>query len=97
MARFDYAAAAELFPARSSQASRKQPVKYRRFTRAADAIRFAVEDLPAEFLFGAYLEVDEERYDRHAIRRLYDSSDYPLMRREAKESDSAGTQSLKPQ
>jgi hypothetical protein len=69
---FDYDAAAELFP------SRKQ--KSRRFGHAADAIRFAIEELPPEFLLGTCLEVDEERYNNQGIRRLYDSTDYPLVR-----------------
>lgn len=76
---FDYDAAAELFPSRK-QTSRRRPIGYRRFGRAADAIRFAVEELPPEFLLGACLEVDEERYNNQGIRRLYDSMDYPLIR-----------------
>ena len=76
---FDYDAAAELFPSRK-QKSRRRPIGYRRFGHAADAIQFAIEELPSECLLGAYLEVDEERYNNQAIRRLYDSMDYPLTR-----------------
>jgi len=47
---------------------------------AADAVRFAIEELPSEFLLGAHLEVDEERYDGPGIRRLHQSMDYPLVR-----------------
>jgi hypothetical protein len=77
---FDYGTAAELFPTRSRKAAR-QPVGYKRFARAADAIRFAIEDLPPALLLGAYLEVDEERFRGEEIRRLYDSARYPLARR----------------
>jgi hypothetical protein len=82
MAEFDYNAAAELFPTRR-RVPRRQPLGYKRFAQAAQAIRFAIEDLSPELLVGAFLEVDEERYDVDAIRRLYDSAEYPLVRRGA--------------
>jgi hypothetical protein len=79
---FDYETEAELFPSRS-QKIRGQLLGYRRFAKAADAIRFAIEELPSSALVGAYLEVDEERYDGRAIRGLYERADYPLTRRAA--------------
>jgi Arc/MetJ-type ribon-helix-helix transcriptional regulator len=81
MTAFDFSAEAELFPSRA-RASRRQPVGYKRFEHASDAIRFAVEELPAESLIGAYLEVGEERFSGQDIRRLYDRPDYPLPRRQ---------------
>jgi hypothetical protein len=80
MAGFDYSAEVELFPCRNRK-SWRQPFGYRRFAQAADAIRFAIEELPSESLLGAYLEVDEERYDGEGIRRLYNSTKYPFVRR----------------
>jgi hypothetical protein len=77
MSAFDYNAEAELFP---SRAVRRQPVGYKRFARAADAIRFAIEELPAQALAGAWLEVAEERFDAADIRRLYEHANYPLQR-----------------
>ncbi len=79
---FDYNAEAELFPCRNKKSSRRT-IGYRRFGHAADAIRFAVEELAPESLVGAYLEVEEARYDFGGIRRLYESLDYPLTRRAA--------------
>jgi hypothetical protein len=83
MAEFDYDAEAELFPTRRRM-PRRQPLGYKRFEHAAQAIRFAIEDLPAELLNGAFLEVDERRYNSDEIRRLYERDDYPLARRGAR-------------
>ena len=79
MVEFDYSAAAELFSTRRRM-PRRQPFGYKRFSQASDAIRFAIEESPAESLVGAFLEVDEQRYSSDDIRRLYESAEYPLTR-----------------
>ena len=78
VAELDYGAPAELFPCRSK--NRQGMFKYRRFDTAAEAIRFAVETVPAAALLGAYLEVDEARFGRHEIHCLYEDASYPLKR-----------------
>lgn len=88
MAAFDYRIPAELFPCKSDaglfptngRGLSRPPAGYGRFAHAAYAIRFAIEELPPELLPDACLEVNAELFDRDAIRRLYDSEDYPLVR-----------------
>jgi hypothetical protein len=77
---FDYAALAELYPTRSWK-PRAGHVTYKRFKVAAEAVRFAIEELPSELLLGTYLEVEEERFNGQQIRQLYDSKEYPLPRK----------------
>ena len=76
MKQFDFSAPAELFPSRNRKVSSK--VKYRRFDKAADAIRFAVEELPEPLLLGAYIQIDDQRLGHQDIRALYASDHYPL-------------------
>lgn len=81
MANFDFDAPADLFPSRAKKGNR--PVGYRRFDSAAKAIRFAIEEMPVDFLLGSILEVGDERVDGAGICQLYDSKDYPLPRKAA--------------
>ena len=77
---FDYAASAQLFMQKRKRGAR-QPLRYRRFATAAEAIRFAVEELPAINTLGTWMQVGEERFNGDDIRRLYESTSYPQRRR----------------
>jgi hypothetical protein len=90
MAILDYSTEAELSPSASDgelsptkRRKMRQPTGFGRFARAADAIRFAIEELPPELLLAAQLKVAEERFNSEEIRRLYESVKYPLLRRVA--------------
>jgi hypothetical protein len=76
MSTFDYEASAGLFAAQG-----RSGLRYRRFDRAAEAIRYAIEKLPAKELSGTSLEVNDERYNATQIRALYQSDRYPLTRK----------------
>lgn len=76
--RFDYGAPAELFP--SPNRNGRTRWRYRRFDTAAEAVRFAIEELPKPSLLGAYLEVDEARFGYQEIHYLYNNAAYPLKR-----------------
>ena len=73
---FDYAEPADLFF--PEQLGRRGGLNYRRFPSAALALRYAMEQLVAAKLTSATLEVDGERYDSAAMRRLYSSPDFPV-------------------
>ena len=75
---FNYAAPAELF---MPKLKRGGPLSYRRFTTAAEAIRFAIEGFPAVRTLGAWMQVGDKRFSGDEIHLLYESSDYPLPRR----------------
>src|SRR6201990_2195619 len=80
MAFFSFNTSAELFPA-AIRKQKRAGFAYRRFGTAAEAVRFAIEELPADSLNGAYLQVEEARFDQNGIRTLYDSAEFPLGRR----------------
>ncbi len=76
MQKFDFTAPAELFPSRNRKIANKGPLSPF-FDTAADAIRFAVEELPEPLLLGAYIEINEARLGHKDIRALYDCDSYP--------------------
>jgi len=80
MKTFDYAASAELFM-RSRKRGSRQQLSYRRFATAAEAIRFAIEELPAIHALGPWMQVGDERFNSDDIRRLYESTGYQRRRR----------------
>jgi len=78
---FDYTTSAELFIPKKGKSRARQPLSYRRFASATEAIRFAVEDFPAIRTLGAWMRVGDERFNSDDIRRLYESNRYPRRRR----------------
>ena len=79
MINFDYSAPAELF-GNPGSGKRRRSVTYRRFASGAEAVRFAVEGMPAALLAGITLQAEDDRFDHRGIRALYDSTEYPLAR-----------------
>ncbi|WP_139247191.1 hypothetical protein [Hyphomicrobium sp. NDB2Meth4] len=80
--KFAFEAPAEIYSSGSFRKG-KGPMSYRRFTSSAEAIRFAVEELPQMLQRGTVMEVGDERFEFADIQALYDSTDYPLPRGEA--------------
>jgi hypothetical protein len=71
---FDCTAAAELFMIDPKKL--KGRVTCKRFDTGADALRFAIEEIPS--LAGAYLEVNDARFGSQEIKYVYANAGYPL-------------------
>ena len=69
MSAFDYSVAAGLCCAKGSKTG-LNALEYKRFAQVAVAIRFAMEDIPANALQGCSLEAADETYVGAAIRPL---------------------------
>ncbi|MCC2103133.1 MAG: hypothetical protein KDJ20_03355 [Hyphomicrobiales bacterium] len=76
---FDYSVPAEFFAGRAL-AYKRAILAYQRFDHAAEAIRFAMEELSPTLLRGSFMEVEEARYSGADIERLYESDRFPLTR-----------------
>lgn len=75
---FDYSAFAELYPGRSN--ARPNARRYHRFETAAEALRFAMEEMPNVLLRGSMLEVNDQRFPAAQMSALYNDERYPLVR-----------------
>ena len=73
----DYSAPAELFPTKNGKT---RIFRYQRFSSAAQAVRFAIEQMPAKLLNGSFIQVDEQRFSGADIKTLYAAERYPLPR-----------------
>ena len=65
---FDYSSPAELYLSRR----RRRHTDYRRFATAAEAIRYAFEELRTRRSLSAWMQVGEDRFNKEEINRLYD-------------------------
>lgn len=79
MANFDYTSEAGLYAGKKLRGS--SGPRYKRFETAAEAVRFAIEDMPGSQLRGSVLEVGEARFSDKQIRMLYDGASFPLARK----------------
>jgi hypothetical protein len=73
----DYTNTAELYADRYH--GPKKPIFYRRFDSVAEALQFAVENLPAG-LTKVRIETEDERLEGATIDELYAAEGYPLLR-----------------
>jgi len=74
----DFNVPADLYPGRNHKLPRVS--RYQRFPSLAEAVQYAMEELPVSLQPSSLLEAEEVRYDGDAIRALYFSDDYPLRR-----------------
>ncbi len=78
MAELNYMAGAGLYAGKTHRGSRRP--RYKRFETAAEALRYAIENMPGSQLRGSVLEVEDARFNDKQIQALYDSPNYPLAR-----------------
>ena len=73
MREIDFSSPAGVFISRQPGSRRNKPMVYHRFSTAAEAIKFAVEEFPASVSDGVVMEVGDKRFDLEAIRSMYRS------------------------
>jgi hypothetical protein len=80
MPEFKFDSPAEVYCQKVAKIGGRGGLAYRRFNTGAEAIRFAVEHLPAEHFSSCTVEVDGEHYGAEELRSLYESALYTLPR-----------------
>lgn len=80
MTHFNYKSPGEFYCQKNKGIGSGIGLTYRRFDTGAEAIRFAMEQVPSSTLGTCTLEVDGERFGAKELRELYESSRYPLPR-----------------
>lgn len=81
MATFNYDQAAELYIIKQ-RSKAGHVMGFQRFDSAALAIQHSMEVLSPKKLPGTLMEVNGVRFHYHDIRKLYESSAYPLARKQ---------------
>ena len=71
---FDYSSPAQLYLSRR----RGRRTDCRRFSTAAEAIRYAFEELRTRRYRSAWMQVGDELFKKNEINRLYYPLNYPL-------------------
>jgi hypothetical protein len=70
---------AELYSGKTYRSGRSSGLKYRRFESLAEAVKFAVEQIPGQLNF-ATIDAGGTSYRAAEIRSLYGSDEFPLPR-----------------
>ena len=69
MSDFDFSAPADVYMT-TARGAQRRPLTYRRFDNAAEAVRFAIEDLGQDVQRGTVMEVDGDRFPSTVIDDL---------------------------
>jgi len=82
MSNKQYNTPAELYSSRNHRSGRFSGLKYRRFETLAEAVKFAVEEIPKQLHFTT-INAGDASFREADIRKLYGSDDFPLTRTDA--------------
>ena len=81
MTEFNYDVPGEFYSRKSPGFRKPSGLAFQRFDTAAEAIRFAMEDISPAALGGCTLVVEGERLGAAELKALYASPNFPLPKR----------------